>query len=121
MGIEKPEQLDRDPAFRGLIENMVVAEALKCRYNLGKESGLYFFRDHHQNEIDLLFPKDNWYVTIEIKSSRTYQKEFFKGIRYFQKISNQSDPGVLIDDGYLEMETPAPYIRNYRSAYEDLL
>lgn len=121
LGIEKPEQLERDPAFGGLFENMVVVEALKCRFNLGKDSGLYFFRDHHQNEIDLLFPKDHRYVPIEIKSSRTYRKEYLKGIQYFQKLSNQSDPGVLIYDGDLEMETSSAHIRNYRSAYGDLL
>lgn len=120
LGIEKPEQLERDPAFGGLFENMVITEALKSRYNLGKESGLYFFRDHHQNEIDLLYPKGNKYLPVEIKSSRTYRKEFLKGIQYFQKLSNQTDPGLLIYDGDLTMETPAADIRNFRRVFSGL-
>lgn len=120
LGIEKPEQVERDPAFGGLFENMVVTEALKSRYNRGKESGLYFFRDHHQNEIDLLYPKGNRYMPIEIKSSRTYRKEFLKGIQYFQKLSEQSDPGLLIYDGDLEMETPAAHIHNFRRVFDRL-
>lgn len=121
LGIETPEQLERDPAFGGLFENMVVTEALKSRYNLGKEGGLYFFRDHHQNEIDMLYPKGNRYVPVEIKSSRTYRKEFLKGIQYFQKLSHQTDPGLLIYDGDLEMETPEARIRNFRSVFSGLL
>lgn len=117
LGIETPDQLERDPAFGGLFENMLVTEALKNRYNLGKESGLYFFRDHHQNEIDLLYPQSNRYVPVEIKSSRTYRKEFLKGIQYFQKLSGQIDPGLLIYDGDLEIETPIARIRNFRTAF----
>lgn len=120
LGIEKPEQLERDPAFGSLFENMVVIEALKRRYNQGKESGLYFYRDHHQNEIDLLYPDGNRYIPMEIKSSRTYQKDFLKGIHYFQKLTGQADDGMLIYDGELEMETSSARIRNYRSAFTDL-
>lgn len=120
LGIEEPEQVERDPAFGGLFENMVVTEALKSRYNLGKESGLYFFRDHHQHEIDLLYPKGNSYVPVEIKSSRTYRKEFLQGIQYFQKLSSQTDPGMLIYDGDLEMETETAVIRNFRRAFGGL-
>ncbi|MFO7729664.1 MAG: DUF4143 domain-containing protein [Spirochaetia bacterium] len=117
LGIETPEQLERDPAFGGLFENMVVTEALKSRHNLGKEAGLYFFRDHHQNEIDMLYPKGNRYVPVEIKSSRTYRKEFLKGIQYFQKLSHRTDPGLLIYDGDLEFETPEARIRNFLKVF----
>jgi hypothetical protein len=96
---------------------MIVTEALKSRYNLGKESGLYFFRDHHQNEVDLLYPRGNRYIPVEIKSSRTYRKGFLKGIQYFQKLSDKIDHGLLIYDGDLEFETPAAHIRNFRTVF----
>ena len=54
LGIESPEQLSRDKMRGALFENFVVTEALKQRYNQGKESNLYFYRDSNQNEIDLL-------------------------------------------------------------------
>ncbi|MGM0432376.1 MAG: ATP-binding protein [Spirochaetota bacterium] len=121
LGIEKPEQLERDPAFGGLFENMVICEALKSRLNLGYESGLYFFRDHHQNEINLLYPKGNRDVPVEIKSSRTYRSEFLKGIHYFQNVSRQSGVGLLLYDGELELETPSAHIRNFRKAFDELM
>ena len=117
LGIETTDQVERDPAFGGLFENMVVTEALKRRHNLGKEGRLYFYRDHHQNEIDLLYPEGNAYVPIEIKSSRTYRKDFLKGIQYFQKLSDNRNPGVLVYDGDLEIETPVARVRNFRSVF----
>lgn len=51
-----------------LFENFIVMEALKRRYNRGKESNLYFYRDSNQNEIDLLLKKV-WDFTVS-KSSR---------------------------------------------------
>ena len=54
LGIESPEQLARDKMRGALFENFIVTEALKQRYNMGKESKLYFYRDSNQNEVDLV-------------------------------------------------------------------
>lgn len=117
LGIENPVQLERDPAFGGLFENMVIAEAYKSRINAGLEPNMYFFRDHHQNEVDLLYPSGPGFIPVEIKSSRTYRDGFLKGIRYFQKISGDDRPGMLVYDGDLEMETADARIINFRNAW----
>lgn len=57
LGIESPEQLARDKMRGALFENFIVTEALKQRYNMGKESNLYFYRDSNQNEVDLVLKK----------------------------------------------------------------
>ena len=80
LGIESPEQLSRDKMRGALFENFVVTEALKQRYNQGKESNLYFYRDSNQNEIDLLLKRNTRLYGIEIKSSMTYHKDFEKRI-----------------------------------------
>ena len=118
LGIETPAQLERDPAFGSLFENMVVAEALKARTNQGRDPGLYFYRDRYQNEVDLLYPSGTSFVPIEIKSSRTFRDEFLKGIRYFQKISGSDHPGMLIYDGDLEMDKQAAMVKNFRHVRE---
>ncbi|THB62592.1 MAG: DUF4143 domain-containing protein, partial [Spirochaetaceae bacterium] len=120
LGIEDPKQLERDPAFGGLFENMVITEALKSRYNAGKEGGLYFFRDHHQNEVDLLYPDGRWHIPIEIKASRTYRSDYLKGIEYFRKMADLTEPGMLIYDGDLEMTSEAAHTRNFRTAFSVL-
>ncbi|WP_319526053.1 ATP-binding protein [uncultured Desulfosarcina sp.] len=117
LGIENPEQLERDPAFGGLFENMVIAEAYKSRINAGLEPGLYFYRDRYQHEIDLLYPSGSFFIPIEIKSSRVYRGEFLKGIRYFQKLSGSKQSGMLVYDGDLEVDREDAVIRNFRNAW----
>ena len=49
LGIENNNQISRDPLRGSLFENMVIVEALKFRFNQGKKSNLYFFRDSKGN------------------------------------------------------------------------
>jgi len=118
LGIETTAQLERDPAFGSLFENMVVAEAYKARTNQGRDPGLYFYRDRYQNEVDLLYPSGTAFIPVEIKASRTFRDEFLKGIRYFQKISGSDHPGMLIYDGDLEMDKQVAMVKNFRHVRE---
>ena len=94
---------------------MIIAEAVKRRYNSGKEPNLYFFRDRSQNEVDLLYPGQGSFTPIEIKSARTYRPDFTKGIRYFRELSNLSSKGILLYDGDLETESDYARILNFRN------
>ena len=64
-----------------LFENFIVMEALKRRYNLGRESNLYFYRDSHQNEVDLILKSGTGLYGIEIKSAMTYHTDFEKSLK----------------------------------------
>lgn len=85
LGIESSEQLRRDKMRGPLFENFIVNEALKSRYNSGRDSNLYFYRDSNQNEIDLILMKATGLTGIEIKSSMTYHEEFEKSLRQMEK------------------------------------
>ena len=76
LDIESPEQLSRDKMSGHLFENLIVMETLKQRYNKGKESNIFFFRDAKGNEIDLLIREAGELKAIEIKSSQTYAPSF---------------------------------------------
>ena len=99
LGIESPEQMMRDPLHGQLFENMVVVEALKARYNQGKESNLYFWRDSNRNEVDLLADYQRRLFPIEIKSSRTWNSDFKKSIISFQKAVPAAERGTVIYGG----------------------
>jgi len=86
LDIENAVQLNRDKMRGHLFENFIVMEFLKNRYNKGKESNLYFYRDSNQNEVDLILQNDNKFDIAEIKSSMTYNSNFEKGIKYFSEI-----------------------------------
>ncbi len=88
LGIEKPEQIARDPLVGAIFENLVVLECLKYQYNQGEISNLYFFRDSNSNEIDILLKKGPEILAVEIKSSATFKNTHFDSIR---KLSNSMD------------------------------
>ena len=71
LGIETAEQVLRDPLIGQIFENLVILEAIKAKYNQGKTHNLYFYRDSHGNEIDLLHAKGRELTGVEIKSAST--------------------------------------------------
>ena len=81
LGIESVRQLARDKMRGALFENFIIMEMLKRRFNQGKESNLYFYRDSHQNEIDLILKNNSGLYAIEIKSSMTYHADFEKALK----------------------------------------
>jgi predicted AAA+ superfamily ATPase len=68
-----------------LFENLIVLEALKTRFNQGLKPNLYFYRDSHGNELDLLYKSGNELHGIEIKSASTYTPSFKKGLLHFSE------------------------------------
>ncbi|MCH5346643.1 MAG: ATP-binding protein [Muribaculaceae bacterium] len=85
LDIDTPKMMNRDKMRGHLFENMIVMECLKSFYNIGKETGLYFYRDSNGNEVDLLRKNGNRFDLIEVKSSQTFHPDFLKGIRSFER------------------------------------
>ena len=99
LGIEKPEQVSRDPLVGNIFENLVVIEALKDRYNQGHNADLYFFRDSNGAEIDLLCKTTQGLVGVEIKSSSTWHTKFAKALLIFSKSSFQLLRSIVVYSG----------------------
>lgn len=85
LGIGTTEQLERDPLRGGIYENLVILEVLKLRANKGAEPDIFFYRDSHGNEVDLIIRADRLLYPVEIKSARTFNREFVQGIDRFAK------------------------------------
>ena len=96
LGIESAQQLARDKMRGALFENFIVMEALKSRYNRGKESNLYFYRDSNQNEIDLVMKDSLGLSGIEIKSSMTYHPDFEKALKRMGEWINEPVLGKAV-------------------------
>lgn len=121
LGIESPEQLVRDKMRGALFENFIIIEALKKRYNIGKESNLYFYRDSSQNEVDLIMQTGNGLTAVEIKSSMTYHNDFEKSLRKIdtwinEKVINKA----VIYAGNLENTSGEIKLLNYKNMGEIL-
>lgn len=99
LGIESTEQVFRDPLVGGLFENMVVAEALKSRYNRGRNPEIYYFRNKNGLEIDLIFNKERNIIPIEIKSGSSFDASLSRNITLFKKISSEIKSGYVVYGG----------------------
>lgn len=98
MGIQNKDQLTIHP-FRGaLFENLIILEFLKDRFNKAKTNNLSFWRDNMGSELDLLIDDGTAIIPIEIKSGQTVTDEYFKGIKYWNKLTGK-DGGFVIYGG----------------------
>ena len=121
LGIESVEQLARDKMRGALFENFIVMEAVKGRYNRGKESNLYFYRDSHQNEIDLISKGSSGLYGIEVKSAMTYHVDFEKALKRMDGWFNEPVVGkAVVYAGSLENTAGEIKLLNYAHLHEVL-
>jgi predicted AAA+ superfamily ATPase len=118
LGIEDINQVSRDPLIGNLFENLVVIEAVKARLNKGLDPNLFFYRDSNRNEVDLIYKRSSELVPIEIKSAKTLNKKFFKGINYFRNISPKAKEGYLVYAGELTPDIDSIKVRNFTNTHE---
>ena len=87
LGIEQPSHVATHPLRGELFENMVVAEYSKRRYNQGRTPHLYYYRDNHQKEIDLIEEQSfDQLHAYEIKSSTRFNTQYCENLDYFKKL-----------------------------------
>ncbi len=86
LGISDENQLKRDRVYGFLVENFVVLELLKQRFNQGKDSNLFFYRDKYQKEIDVLIKRSSMLDCVEIKAGKTFSSDFLKSLHYLKKL-----------------------------------
>jgi len=115
LGIANGEQMSRDPLRGAIFENLVITEVIKQRYNRGEDPSVFFFRDSHHSEVDLIMKNGHQLTAVEIKSSATFHPDFLKGLNYFDKLFGQRVSGLyLIYDGQLE-QSGRIKILNYKT------
>jgi predicted AAA+ superfamily ATPase len=119
LDIQNAKHIVNHPLKGALFENFVVAELLKARTNQGKNSNIYFFRDNVGNEVDILLENGASVKPVEIKLGSTINDDYFKGLRYYQKINkkNTAKP-ALIYGGSENQHRGAFDIFSYRSLGE---
>lgn len=116
LDIESPEQLARDKMRGPLFENFVVMEALKHRFNAGRESNLFFYRDSNKNEIDLLLLTQQKIDGYEIKSSFTFHPDFTsKLVKMCEYVAGDIGRRAVIYNGTLENSLSDVQLYNWRS------
>lgn len=118
LDIESSKQLSRDKMRGAILENMIVMEAIKHRYNHGRENGVFFYRDSNQNEVDIILKQEGEITAIEVKSSMTYSSSFEGSLRKLQSwISTPVYQKIVAYNGDFENEAGDIKIVNIRNLH----
>ena len=96
LDIRSHEQLNTHYAKGSLFENFIIIEYLKNRFHKGKMPNINFWRDKLGHEIDILLTKGNSFILVEIKSGKTLNQDYFKNIKYWNKISETESNNFVI-------------------------
>ena len=99
LDLSSAEQVSRDPLLGGLFENMVMVEALKARYNAGRDGRIYYMRDKVGCEIDLVVENQRRLTFIEIKSAQTPNDSMAANIRVLRKTTGAGEKAYVVYSG----------------------
>jgi predicted AAA+ superfamily ATPase len=121
LGIEEVVHIQSHPLRGVLFENLVIIEYLKYRFNKGLGNNAFFYRDNHQNEIDLVFKSGISYTLVEIKSAQTYHSNFRAKLDWFAKLlPNAPTKKVVVYDGEQEWKNEEISIVNWRNFIDSI-
>ena len=99
LGINKVEQLNLHPLRGEIFETFIFSELIKSRYNNGRRSNLYFFRDSNGHEVDFIAETGSGLDAIEVKLNATPRKALFKNLPYFNDLASNCNNSFLIYNG----------------------
>jgi predicted AAA+ superfamily ATPase len=118
LGIEEVMHLQNHPLRGSLFENLILSEYLKSRFNNGKSANVFFYRDNHQNEVDMVLQAGNLITLIEIKSAKTYHPSFSKNLDWLEgKIGKKDINKVVLYDGIQEWKSNNFLATNFRNYF----
>lgn len=96
LNITDKQQLKDHYLKGGIFESFVISEFYKHKLNLAEKPNYYFWRNKTGNEVDLIVEKADKLIPIEIKAGKTISQEYFKGLDYFNKLSNNNPKNSYI-------------------------
>ncbi len=118
LDIKSKSQISRDPLVGMMFENLVVTEVMKAMTHRGQRPNVFFYRDNHQQEIDLLFKRDDRQLVIEIKSSATLQNAFLKSLHNIdQNVIKLDEKYLLYSGNETRQYSKGVKAMNFRSAF----
>lgn len=112
--IHSSQNLFTHPLRGALFENFIIQELLKNRFNYGQKSDLYFWRDRTGNEVDVIIDRGISALPIEIKSGQTIHASFFKGLRYWQKLTGNQEGLIYYGGDNEQKRSDGTEVRSWR-------
>jgi predicted AAA+ superfamily ATPase len=94
--IRSAEDIRIHAQYGSIFESFIISELLKGYLNMGEEPSIYFWRDSTGNEIDVIIDQGRNLTPLEIKAGQTIASDFFKGIRFWKKLSKDEEQGAAL-------------------------
>jgi uncharacterized protein len=91
LAIRKVQDLELHFAKGNIFENLVISEINKNAINESTNCKCYFWRDVSQNEVDLIIESGLNLDAVEIKSGKTINQSYFKGLDYFKSLNSNTN------------------------------
>lgn len=99
LNIRSANDLKNHYSKGSLYENFVINELMKNCYNKRVQPNFHFFRDSNGNEVDLIIEQAGHTYAVEIKSGKTINDSFFKGLNYYAALSKKKTKTVCVYGG----------------------
>ena len=97
IGVDQVRQIKTHPLRGNLFENLQISEVYKFLSHHHKPHRIYFYRDSHGNEVDLLIQRGDKIIPIEIKSAQTFHPSLAKGLEKFRGLKVEvEDSGIVM-------------------------
>ena len=111
LDIHNPVELQNHPLRGAIFENLALTQFIKEKFNKKEKWELNFYRENKGREIDVIKLKGLYLDLYEIKSSKTFNKDFTKNLKDVKQLLGEKvSSTTLIYDG----ESFPPEIINIR-------
>ena len=95
LNISSKTGIKNHPMAGAIFENWCISEIKKNKCNSGEIGGLFYFRDHLGNEIDLIIDKETGPLAVEIKSASKPDIKLIQGLKYWKKYQPSANSILL--------------------------
>jgi hypothetical protein len=87
---------------------------LRCQ-----NSNIFFWRDHHGIEVDLIIEHANGLIPVEIKSAKTWNRDFFLNLKKWNNYSGSlADKSFVVYGGDESIKTASGMLLSWKSIDE---
>lgn len=81
--IRSATELAHHPLRGAIFESWVASEIFKAITHAGETPDIYFYRDRRGLEVDLIVPRGETTVALEVKSGKTIASDFFSSLERY--------------------------------------
>ncbi|MEW5945979.1 MAG: ATP-binding protein [bacterium] len=96
LNIRSPDELFHRAERGAVFESFVVSEMYKNFMHRGEQPGLYFWRDAHGHEVDIVIDLGNELIPVEAKSAQTTATDFFDNLTFWRGMSGNETAGAAL-------------------------